>query len=112
MLFVASALFWSVFEQAGSTLNLFADRSTDNTLFGYRVPEQLVPVAELAVPDHALAPVFAWIWQSLAKRGTEPSSSAKFALGLIFVGPRVRDPDRAGADVGAGRAGQPDVADA
>ena len=33
-----------------------------------------------------LAPVFAWIWQSMAKRGTEPSSSAKFALGLIFAG--------------------------
>jgi POT family proton-dependent oligopeptide transporter len=85
VLFVASALFWSVFEQAGSTLNLFADRSTDTTLFGYPFPStwfQSLNSLFLII----LAPVFAWIWQSMAKRGTEPSSSAKFALGLIFAG--------------------------
>ena len=38
VLFVASAIFWSIFEQAGSTLNLFADRSTDNHLFGFAFP--------------------------------------------------------------------------
>ena len=38
VLFVASALFWSIFEQAGSTLNLFADRSTDDHLFGFAFP--------------------------------------------------------------------------
>ena len=36
--FVAAALFWSVFEQAGSTLNLFADRNTNNVLFGRPFP--------------------------------------------------------------------------
>ena len=51
VLFLAAALFWSVFEQAGSTLNLFADRNTHNDVFGAAVSEQLVPVDELVLPD-------------------------------------------------------------
>jgi proton-dependent oligopeptide transporter, POT family len=85
VLFVASALFWSVFEQAGSTLNLFADRSTDTTLLGWPFPStwfQSLNSLFLIL----LAPVFAWIWSSMAKRGTEPSSPAKFAFGLVFAG--------------------------
>jgi len=85
VLFVASALFWSVFEQAGSTLNLFADRSTDNTLLGYSFPSTWFQSLN-SLFLIALAPVFAWIWSSMAKRGTEPSSSAKFAFGLVFAG--------------------------
>ena len=57
VLFLAAALFWSVFEQAGSTLNLFADRNTHNVVFGWAFPEQLVPVDELALPDHLRAGV-------------------------------------------------------
>ncbi len=57
VLFVAAALFWSVFEQAGSTLNLFADRNTHNVLFGWEYPEQLLPVAQLAVHLRARAGV-------------------------------------------------------
>ena len=53
VLFLAAALFWSVFEQAGSTLNLFADRNTRNVGLRLDLPEQLVPVDELAVPHHA-----------------------------------------------------------
>ena len=85
VLFLAAALFWSVFEQAGSTLNLFADRSTDTTLFGYPFPStwfQSLNSLFLII----LAPVFAWVWQAMAKRGTEPTSSAKFAMGLVFAG--------------------------
>ena len=85
VLFVASALFWSVFEQAGSTLNLFADRSTDNTLLGYSFPSTWFQSLN-SLFLIALAPVFAWIWSAMAKRGTEPSSSAKFAFGLVFAG--------------------------
>ena len=83
VLFLASALFWSVFEQAGSTLNLFADRYTDLHMFGWNVPastlQSLQPLFIII-----LAPVFGWIWLSLGKR--EPSSPAKFALALILVG--------------------------
>lgn len=83
VLFLASTLFWSVFEQAGSTLNLFAARSTDTTLFGWEYP----PSWFQAVNGFfivALAPVFAWIWIKLGPR--DPSSPAKFSLGLIQVG--------------------------
>jgi proton-dependent oligopeptide transporter, POT family len=83
ILFVFSALFWMAFEQAGSSLNLFADRYTDLHMFGFNVPastlQSLQPLFIII-----LAPVFGWIWLSLGKR--EPSSPAKFALALILVG--------------------------
>ena len=62
-----------VFEQAGSTLNLFADRDTRNVDPRLELPEQLVPVAELAVHHRSFAPVFAWLWLAARRRG-EPSS--------------------------------------
>ena len=81
--FVAAALFWSVFEQAGSTLNLFADRSTDNSLFGYAFPSSWWQSLN-AMFIFVLAPVFAWLWLTLGRRGAvEPT---KFALGLFGVG--------------------------
>lgn len=82
-LFIAAAVFWSVFEQAGSTLNLFAERSTENRVFGYDFPApwyQSVNSMFLI----SLAPVFAWLWIRLGQR--EPSSPAKFAFGLLLVG--------------------------
>jgi proton-dependent oligopeptide transporter, POT family len=83
ILFVAATLFWSVFEQAGSTLNLFADRDTRTELLGWPFPsswfQSLNPLYIIA-----LAPVFAWLWVRLGSR--EPSTAAKFAVGLIFVG--------------------------
>jgi POT family proton-dependent oligopeptide transporter len=85
VLFLAAALFWSVFEQAGSTLNLFADRSTDNRMFGLPFPSswfQSLNSLFLIV----FAPVFAAVWAWLSSRGQEPSSPAKFAMGLIFAG--------------------------
>jgi POT family proton-dependent oligopeptide transporter len=82
-LFLAATLFWSEFEQAGSTLNLFADRATRTSMLGWEFPsgyfQSLQPLFIIT-----LAPVFAWIWMRL---GTgQPSSPAKFALGLLFVG--------------------------
>ncbi|MCC7126832.1 MAG: peptide MFS transporter [Acidobacteria bacterium] len=85
VLFVAAALFWSVFEQAGSTLNLFADRNTDTSLFGLPFPSswfQSLNSLFLIV----LAPVFAGVWAWMAARGSEPSSAAKFSMGLVFAG--------------------------
>src|SRR5262249_10932678 len=81
--FLASALFWSAFEQAGSTLNLFAERSTDNHLFGYAYPSSwFQSVNSLFLI--ALAPAFAWLWVRLGEK--DPSTPAKFSWGLIFVG--------------------------
>ncbi|RPI19934.1 MAG: MFS transporter, partial [Acidobacteriales bacterium] len=83
VLFVASALFWCVFEQAGSTLNLFAQRSTDKNILGFAFPASWLQSLN-ALFIIALAPVFAWLWIKLGRR--EPSSPAKFALGLLAAG--------------------------
>lgn len=85
VLFLAAALFWSVFEQAGSTLNLFADRDTSNVVLGYEYPSSWFQSMN-AMFIFALAPVFAWLWVRLAAAGKEPSSPAKFSIGLVFVG--------------------------
>src|SRR5688572_4870186 len=81
--FLAAALFWSVFEQAGSTLNLFADRDTRNAVVGRTFPsswyQSMNPIFIMA-----LAPLFAWLWVRLGPR--EPSSPLKFSFGLIGVG--------------------------
>jgi POT family proton-dependent oligopeptide transporter len=81
--FVAAALFWSLFEQAGSTLNLFADRDTRTVFLGYSYPSSwFQSVNSLFV--WTLAPVFAWLWIRMGDR--QPSTSVKFSLGLLFVG--------------------------
>ncbi len=85
VLFVAAALFWSVFEQAGSTLNLFADRNTDTSLFGLPFPSSWFQSLNSLFLIF-LAPVFAGVWAWLAARGREPSSAAKFSMGLVFAG--------------------------
>ena len=85
VLFLAAALFWSVFEQAGSTLNLFADRNTATVLLGWNFPSswfQSLNSLFLII----FAPVFAWLWLRLGRSRREPSSPAKFAMGLILVG--------------------------
>jgi POT family proton-dependent oligopeptide transporter len=81
--FLAAALFWSVFEQAGSTLNLFADRSTRLDLFGWQFQSSYFQSLN-ALFIIMFAPVFGWLWLRLRER--EPSSPTKFSLGLIGVG--------------------------
>jgi proton-dependent oligopeptide transporter, POT family len=83
VLFVAAALFWSQFEQAGSTLNLFGDRATRTSIAGWTFPssyfQSLQPLFIIT-----FAPVFAWIWIRLGPR--EPSSATKFGIGLLCAG--------------------------
>ncbi|MFF5483736.1 oligopeptide:H+ symporter, partial [Streptomyces sp. NPDC012935] len=83
--FVAAAVFWMIYDQGGSTVSLFAESSADNSVFGWEFPvswyQSVNPVMIMA-----LAPVFAWLWLALAKRGKEPSTASKFAMGLILVG--------------------------
>jgi POT family proton-dependent oligopeptide transporter len=81
--FIAAALFWAQFEQAGSTLNLFADRDTRTSYGGWSFPSSWFQSVN-AVLIILLAPVFAWIWMRLGDR--EPSSPFKFSLGLLLVG--------------------------
>jgi POT family proton-dependent oligopeptide transporter len=83
VLFIASAIFWASFEQAGSSLNLFAERNTNRIAFGQQFPASwFQSVQPLFVIS--LAPVFAWLWLAMGRR--EPSSPAKFTLGLLMVG--------------------------
>lgn len=85
VLFIFAAIFWSAFEQAPTSLNLFARDFTDRTILGWEVPTLwLQSVNSLFVI--ALAPVFAAIWLALGRRGKDPSSPAKFAFGLFFAG--------------------------
>ena len=85
VLFLFATIFWSAFEQAPTSLNLFARDYTDRTVFGWEMPTLwLQSVNSLFVI--ALAPVFAAIWTGLGRRGSDPSSPAKFAFGLLFAG--------------------------
>jgi POT family proton-dependent oligopeptide transporter len=81
--FLCAAIFWSVFEQAGSTLNLFADRSTNNVVFGWSFPSSWYQSLN-ALFIIVFAPIFAWLWITLGRH--EPASPRKFSFGLIGVG--------------------------
>ena len=85
LLTAVSVVFWAFFEQAGSSMNLFADRNVDRLVLGYDIPatqfQSLNPAFILL-----LGPVFSMLWVALARRGFEPSTPAKFGLGVLQVG--------------------------
>ncbi len=85
VLFIASALFWASFEQAGSSLNLFGERSTNRNFLGFVFPASWFQFVQ-PIFVVTLAPVFAWIWMAMSRRRVEPPSPAKFAFGLLFAG--------------------------
>ncbi len=85
IVFVFSAVFWSGFEQAGSTLNLFAERFTDKHIFGWEIPTAWFQSVN-AVFIIIFAPFFGAMWIWLARRNWEPSSPLKFFFGLVGVG--------------------------
>ena len=81
-LFVLAAIFWSGFEQAGSSLNLFAERATDRVIAGWEMPAswlQSVNSTFIII----FAPIFGWIWITLAKVNRHPSFLFKFTFGLL-----------------------------
>ncbi|MEE4201575.1 peptide MFS transporter [Erythrobacter sp.] len=80
-LIFVSIVFWALFEQAGSSLNLFTDRHVDTG----GVPAAMFQSIN-AIYIVLLAPVFAAVWTWLARRGWEPSTPMKFGLGVIQVG--------------------------
>ena len=85
VLFVFATIFWAAFEQAPTSLNLFARDFTDRMAFGWEVPTLWLQSANSFFVI-TLAPVFAWIWVALARRNMELSSPIKFAFGLAFAG--------------------------
>jgi len=83
--YIAAALFWSAFEQAGSTLTLFADRNTHNSVLGYEFPStwwQSINALFIII----LSGVFAWLWLKLNSMKKEPSTPMKFSIGLLLAG--------------------------
>jgi len=86
--FVGNIIFWAAFEQAGSSMNVFAAQSTDRTLWGL-LAEPFPATWYQAVNPAAViffAPIFAWMWLALGRRDREPSTPVKFALGLWLLG--------------------------
>jgi POT family proton-dependent oligopeptide transporter len=83
--YLAAALFWSSFEQAGSTLTLFADEKTNNNVFGWEFPSTWWQSVN-AIFIILLSPVFAWLWIKLKKANKEPSTPFKFSIGLALAG--------------------------
>jgi proton-dependent oligopeptide transporter, POT family len=81
--FVFAALFWGAYEQAASTLALFADQKVDRVVFGWSIPSSwFVSIQALFVI--VLSPIAAWVWLRLGRR--EPSTPMKFSYGLLLVG--------------------------
>ncbi len=85
VLFLGAACFWAGFEQAGSTLNLFANDYTDRILLGYEIPpgwlQNFNPFFIIV-----LAPIFGALWIKLAAKNLNPSTPLKFGFGLILMG--------------------------
>lgn len=82
VMFFAAALFWSGFEQAGSSFNLFAERYTNRMMFGWELPASwLQSINPFFIV--LLAPMFAALWVRLGIKGVEPSTPIKMVLGLL-----------------------------
>ena len=78
-----NVVFWAAFEQAGSSMNFFALERTDRVLFGYTVPtEWFQSINPLVIVT--FAGLFSWLWVALNRRGIEPSTHVKMALGLLL----------------------------
>jgi len=85
VLFVGCVAFFGLFEQAGSTLSFFAEDHTRRSVFGIDFPSsywQFVNAAWVII----LAPIFTLLWVFLARRGKEPFSVNKFAIGMVIAG--------------------------
>ncbi|WP_174279488.1 peptide MFS transporter [Sphingomonas bacterium] len=85
VLVVFNVTFWALFEQAASSLTLFADRNTDLTILGF--PMSAAATQQFnSIMVVAFAPVMGWLWVALAGRGWEPSIPVKFGIALLLVG--------------------------
>jgi POT family proton-dependent oligopeptide transporter len=87
VLFCGCALFFSGFEQAGSSMNLFAERYTDRTIgwLHFVIPTGWFQSFN-SIFIVLFAPFFAWMWIALARRNLNPTAPAKFALGVMLMG--------------------------
>ena len=83
ILIVFTIVFWALFEQAYTSMNLFAARALDRTMFGVELSAgQFLSFNALFII--LLAPVFAWLWVKMGKYN--PNTAVKFSVALILVG--------------------------
>ena len=84
LLFAGAATFWTGFEQAGSSLNIFGERYTDRHMLGYEFPagwfQSVQPLFIIM-----LSPFVGYLWLRLAAKNLNPSTPVKFGLGLIMM---------------------------
>jgi proton-dependent oligopeptide transporter, POT family len=80
-LIALNPIFWGLFEQAGGSLSLYTDRYVDRQGVPTSLFQSINPIYIVL-----LGPLFAWLWQTLGRRGLEPSAPAKFGLALAQVG--------------------------
>jgi POT family proton-dependent oligopeptide transporter len=81
--FLFTILFWAAYEQKGASLNLLAKDLVRTEIFGMKFPSSFLQSCTPAFVI-TLAPIFSYLWLKLGKR--QPSSPAKFAFGLMFIG--------------------------
>jgi proton-dependent oligopeptide transporter, POT family len=86
VLITFNTVFWTLFEQAGSSLTLFADRNTDMSVFGLFSISAGQTQFFNAFFIVLFAPLFSIMWNGLAKRGLEPPIPVKFGIALVGVG--------------------------
>ncbi len=86
VLITFNTVFWTLFEQAGSSLTLFADRNTDLSVFGWFSISAGQTQFFNALFIVMLAPLFSVMWNTMAKRGIEPTIPIKFGIALVSVG--------------------------
>jgi len=82
---LAQIPFWALFEQAGSSLNLFTTRLVDREIFGWSVPGPVFQSLNAGF-IFLFAPIMAWLWIALAKKNLNPSTPVKFAIGVALAG--------------------------
>ncbi|NND66778.1 MAG: peptide MFS transporter [Halioglobus sp.] len=85
VLILSSVVFWALFEQGAASMTLYADRVMDRNIFGVELTASQFGSMN-AFFIFMFAPLFAWLWMSLSRRGLEPSTPVKFALGIAQAG--------------------------
>ena len=85
ILTMSTVVFWALFEQGAASMTLYADRVMDRNIFGMQLTaSQFGSLNALFI--FLFAPLFAWLWTVLGRRGLEPSTPVKFALGIAQAG--------------------------
>jgi POT family proton-dependent oligopeptide transporter len=85
ILTMSTVVFWALFEQSAASMTLYADRVMDRNLLGIEwTAAQFGSLNAFFI--FTFAPLFAWLWTALARRGIEPTTPVKFSLGIALAG--------------------------